>query len=214
MSEAAENQAWVIPDFFYELIARMIPGLVAIAIFMYWSKSDFNKVVASGGAPVNEYSKVVSIAGLSVFGLVAGWVIGVTLDVGAYAIGKQFFPELQKEFAPDVTPSLEVVQWLSDTDRKIMTKQTAVKILFRNMMVICALTGVICQGMCFWPEWHLWVSFLPGLHDHYVRYEYLCWILAFVFWLCWKQQRSGLSSWWKMEEERVSKSSAAGGSPS
>jgi len=58
-----------IPDFFREFISRIIPGMVFIGIYIFWSGKHL-KVVFSD-------------ATLSVFVLVAAWIIGVTIDVGA-----------------------------------------------------------------------------------------------------------------------------------
>jgi hypothetical protein len=216
MPDGAEKQTWVIPDYFYELIARMIPGSIAIAISMYWSESDFGKVASS--------------VGLSVFALGVAWVLGATLDVGAFTFFKnakrvcmrldvkaftfsktaKWFQDKLETFACPVNPKLEVVRGLSDLDRRTITKAMALKILFRNMLVICVLTMLICLGMHVCPSRDF---YLPRLQNDYWLYALLCCFLIVVFWGCWKELDSSISHWWTEQEKRLN-TSAAGGSPS
>ena len=71
-----EKGAQLIPDFFYEFISRIIPGLIVIALCFFWSGTNFD-------------SKSITtpfLAGTSFFSLLLGWVIGTTLDVGVFVV--------------------------------------------------------------------------------------------------------------------------------
>jgi hypothetical protein len=183
MTDSEENQTGAIPEFFYDIIARMIPGLLAIVIYMYWSKADFKSVVSN--------------VGMSGFVLVAAWVVGVTLDVGVFAIAKKICSGkwLQK-VAPDLNPLLGITRKLPPFERRLIAKALAQIIFFRNMMVICGSAALICLVMCFLPIFDL---LLPALRDHDYLCGLLCVILWWVFWLCWKLQRGSVADWLKAE---------------
>jgi hypothetical protein len=188
MSDGESSQTGGVPDFFYELIARIIPGVVVVAISIYWSKGDFKTV----------YSSV----GLSVFMLVAAWIIGVTLDIGVFA-GYKLCPE---KYRQKITPDLSTYAWilrkLLPFDRKLVTKALALIVFFRIMTIICVFALLICVAMLLFPRWDF---FLPALHDHFWRYGLVSVILALVFGICWNEQHRELDSWFRSEAELLSK---------
>lgn len=145
VSEQGEKLAAIIPDFFFELISRIAPGFVVIVLSLYWAGSDFKAVVFT--------------IGLSVFMLAAAWIIGVTLDVGVYSIGKilhldkWLLRDPEGELSPVTekvdTEEVEYDRWeylrkASSWERGRIIKAEAQLIFFRNMMSVCALTAVIC----------------------------------------------------------------------
>ena len=189
MSDGESSQTGGIPDFFYELIARIIPGVAVVAICIYGSNGDFETV----------YSSV----GLSVFVLVAGWIIGVTLDLGVFGGWKWLCRHNQRleKTASDLSQYAWIVRKLLPWDRKLVTKAHAQIVFFRSMTVICLLIVCICVAMLcgavlrFPPPDFL----LPALHDHHLRYGAVCLILALVFLACWKWQHQELVKWYKDE---------------
>jgi hypothetical protein len=194
MSDGEPSQTVGIPDFFYELIARIIPGAAVVAICIYGANGDFKAV----------YSSV----GLSVSVLVAGWVIGVTLDLGVFAGWEWLSPErLRKNIAPDLIEYAWIDRKLLPWDRKLVTKARAQIVFFRSMTAICVFTVLICVAMLYFPRWDF---LLPALHDHAWSYGTVCFILIWVFGSCWKWQHDELEEWYKEEEKVLSKSSQSG----
>ena len=61
MAEEPEKLTGLVPEFYFELFARIIPGLAAIWTSMYWSECDLKTVYSS--------------LGLSAFMLVGAWVV-------------------------------------------------------------------------------------------------------------------------------------------
>jgi hypothetical protein len=76
MPELEDKPTTIIPDFYYDLIGRIAPGFVVVAVFLYWSGSNFEVVF--------------STIGQSVFALTVAWIIGTTLDAGVYYVGITF----------------------------------------------------------------------------------------------------------------------------
>ena len=187
--DSAENPTVFVPDFFFECIARIIPGLVVVAICIYWSKGNFETVY--------------SHSWVSVFVLVGAWIIGVILDIGFYAIAKSFagvFKSVVKfilpgkwvtklhEWVRKVAPVIDLgfIRQLGSWDRSRAIKSSAQVIFYRSMGEICFLTLVACGVMYLAPRWDFW---LPGLHDQGGRYALVSVILFLVFVLCWTTQR-------------------------
>jgi len=132
-----EQLTGLVPDFFFELIARIVPGLVGVLSCVYWSGRDFKP----------DHFGVLTL-------LVAAWVVGVTLDVGVYRIVYAILPEkVRHEVVPDLRPTTEFFRELPVRDRGILFKQFALLVFLRGMMVICAVTGVACWFMGSWSGW-------------------------------------------------------------
>lgn len=145
------SPATLIPEFSSELIARIIPGLVAIIILIYSISGDFPMAHSTIGLEVFK----------SVILLVAAWIVGLTLDVGVFAVGvfakeRLKWKWLKKAVGEDLPPAraLEVTRELDDWERKLLSKHVALRIFFRNMAVVSALTGLTCLVMLFRPGWH------------------------------------------------------------
>ena len=174
MPEPEENQTTIIPDFFAELISRIAPGFVVIALFLFWSGKDIKGVF--------------STVGLSVFVLAAAWIIGITLDVGIFCVGKKFHIEtlLNKLPSDDKNYHWKYLRTAKAWERGIINKQKALVIFFRNMMSVCGLTTLICIIVEFSSSLE---SLLPVLYSHCRCYGLLAFVLFFVYWLCWLAQR-------------------------
>ena len=67
-----EDKAELIPDFFRELMSRIIPGLVVVFLFIYWSE--------------NKHKLALSETSTFTLFLLPAWIIGITLDLGCYYI--------------------------------------------------------------------------------------------------------------------------------
>jgi hypothetical protein len=162
-----------VPDFFFELIARIVPGLVAILTCAYWSGGDFKAAYSNAGP-------------LALL-LVAAWVVGVTLDVVVYRIVYAVLPKgVRTTVVPDLRPPTEFFRRLPVWDRRILFKQFALLVFLRGMMVLCAVTGVVCVVMWLWSGA---LCYLPVLYQHYRRYGVICSILALLFGVSWRAHR-------------------------
>jgi hypothetical protein len=153
---------------------------VAILTSIYWSGGNFKTVSSS--------------LGLSAFMLVAAWVVGVTLDIGVFMIVPAILPEkVLKEVVPNLAPTVLFIRDLPVWDRGILFKQFALMVFLRGMLVMCAVTGVVCVVMWLWSGWlYDW----PFLHEDYGQYGVVCSILACLFWLAWKGNRR-VTPFWK-----------------
>ena len=202
MADGESSVAGGIPDFFYELIARIIPGVVVIAISIYWFSGNFK--TSSG----------VELSVFVFFGLVAAWIIGVTLDLGVFVgwkwfVGRKWLLRLRhylkrEEFVSDLIQYGWIVRKLEPLDRKLVTKAHAQIVFFRSMTAICAFAVLICLAMLCVPYWGF---LLPALDDCAGFYALIYSILALVFWSCWKWQHGELEKWYKEEAKLYPKSS-------
>jgi hypothetical protein len=175
-----EKLSGLVPDFYFELIARIIPGSIVILSFIYWSG--------------RELKEVFSTFGVSALLLMAAWIIGVILDLGLYAACPKMLAP------PELSSSLETVRALQPWDRRIYFKQYALLIFLRGMAVVCGLTALITVLMRFCsgelsgsPVIQVcsgWFSDLPVLHEHYLRYGLPCTVLQLVFFLSWRVHRA------------------------
>jgi hypothetical protein len=183
--EPKETQ--IIPDFFYEFIARIIPGLVFIALCLYWSDSDFKAISAS--------------VGLSLFVLVAAWIIGTTLDLGVFVIVNLICPKCLLEKIP--APHPDTWDHLCKTkswEREIYKKTEAVCIFYRSMASICALMVflifiVTTFSLTLDSVLPALTKHLPALLRHPWVYGILGVIFFFVFVSCWWAQKNALEAW-------------------
>lgn len=218
MSEPEKELTTIIPDFFFELIGRIAPGFVVIALSLYWTGSG------------SDFKTVFSNIGLSAFALAAAWIIGVTLDigvycilamlrdVGVYCIGKRLPFE---KWWPPHPEDYGFVRWeylldASVWERGIINKTQALLIFFRNMMSVCALTALICIIMEYSSTLDSWLlvfrlrlelgqildSLLPVLHIHHLRYGILADVFLFVFFLSWRLTFECLYVGWPKMFER------------
>jgi hypothetical protein len=178
-----EQVTGLVPDFFFELIARIVPGLVAILTCAYWSGGDFKAAYSN--------------AGPFALLLVAAWVVGVTLDVVVYRIVYAILPKgVRTKFVPDLRPPMEFIRRLPVWDRRILFKQFALLVFLRGMMVLCAVTGVVCVIMWLWSGA---LYYLPVLYQHYGCYGVICSIFALLFWVSWRAHRLELVDWCEVE---------------
>ena len=179
MSEQGEQLTSIVPDFFADLIGRIVPGFVVITLSLYFSGNDLKAAF--------------STFGLSVFVLAAAWIIGVTLDVGVYCILKGPCADklLKLKPFPD-DPHNCHWDYLCNTntwERGIINKARALSVFFRNMLFICALTALACVIAEFVSCLN---SLLPLLYSHRWRYVFLALFFSRVFYLCWIEQRNWL----------------------
>jgi len=180
-----EKGAQLIPDFFYEFISRIIPGLIVIALCFFWSGTNFD-------------SKSITtpfLAGTSFFSLLLGWVIGTTLDVGVFVVAnplKEIF--VKKNHHEKKSDILEADYWeglkkMTAWERNYFHKQTALKIFFRNMASICFLTTIIIFIHRFGldSEFPALERYLPDLLTRNSG-GYLIWSLFFgvIFFFGWR----------------------------
>ena len=156
MAEEPEKLTGLVPEFYFELIARIIPGLGAIWISMCWSGCDFKTVYSS--------------LGLSAFILVGAWVIGVTLDVGVFRVYRKI---LGNRFVPELSSSPVTIRKLPEWVRKSIFKDYAVVIFSRGMFVIWVVTLAICLVMEYWRGLLSYLPDLPALDQHHSRYGVL-----------------------------------------
>jgi hypothetical protein len=166
-----EQLTGLVPDFFFELIARIPPGLVGVLSCVYWSGRDLK-------------ADHFGVLGL----LVAAWVVGVTLDVGVYRIVYAILPELPEKVrnnvVPDLRPTTEFFRELPVWDRGILFKQFALLVFLRGIMVMCAVTGVGCWVMWLWSGW---LCHSPLLPQHYGWCGVVFSILGSLCW--WKRKK-------------------------
>ena len=202
--DGEKNEAEFIPDFYREFISRIIPGLVVIALYLYWSNTDFKAIFPgeSTGATITSSS----------FLFIAAWIIGVTLDVGIFLIAVQILRIIQKKFhclkhclkkllespmdyneqeGNNEQDEWEYLRAANPWERGIIIKTFAQVIFFRGMFSICALTVILSvSSMIGRPE--KLSDWLPVLF----RMKCTCLILSLVFsllfCLCWWQGRKGL----------------------
>ena len=120
ITEPEPKETQLIPDFFYEFISRIIPGLVVIALSFYWSDSDFKAISSS--------------LGLSLFVLVAAWIIGTTLDVGVFMVVKWICPGLLKKIPASHRDIWEYLCKAKSWERESYNKAEALRIFFRNII--------------------------------------------------------------------------------
>lgn len=213
LSEQAGKLTEIIPDFFFELISRIAPGFVVIALSLYWGGCDFKTVFSNTGLS----------AWMLPAALAAAWIIGVTLDVGVFCIGKKLRldewllqgpkdgsqADPKSGLQPDPKDHDEYKRWQyrcksSSWERGRMGKAEAQVIFFRNMMSVCALTALICVIMELSSSLD---SLLPVLHGHPWTYLALAIFFFFIFWPSWLMMRLSLRMDWvrllrlkKMEE--------------
>jgi hypothetical protein len=211
MSDGESSQTGGVPDFFSELIARVIPGVVVVAISIYWYNGDFKKVYSDG---------------LWVVALVVAWIIGVTLDLGVFGIymlcleklrkivhdiitsawmlrhAEAIFCKLVTKILQEIVHDFGTSAWmLRDVEplfRKLVTKMFAVLVFFRSMAVFCGFTVAICVVMpiCPWCDF-----FLPRLGCCPCLYLVVSLVLGLVFGFCWYEEHRQINSWF--ESERV-----------
>jgi|SRR5208282_3384198 len=210
------SHAGLIPDFFYELIARIAPGSIAIALSIYWANGDFETVYSSGV--------------LSVFLLVPAWIIGVTLDLSVFSVLRPIFYRHKKPkdleapkdvkglkgwakvvhyFIPYEDPTLEVIEKWPSLERVLFTKKKAEVIFLRIMCTLCAVIALVCMVMNpFLPlggwlrhhfpspsswDYATWLgNKLPILQLHSRPFFWLCLILTVVFYWCWREESYAL----------------------
>ena len=187
MLEPETNNTQVIPDFFYEFISRIIPGLVVITISLYWSDSDIKAIFSS--------------VGLSLFVLVAAWIIGMTLDAGGFTIVKRICPQRFLEKIPSCHPNThdhlcKTNRW----EREIFSKAQAQSIFFRSMTTICALSIFLTSTVTIFSSklnsmCPALLKHLPALLRHPWIYGICGFVFFFVFLSCWWAQRKCLESW-------------------
>jgi hypothetical protein len=182
------EKAEIIPDFFYELISRIMPGFMAIAILVY----------ASGNHLVEVFSRLE----LSVFLLMLAWVFGIILDVGFFCTVKficaDFLPRLRgKTLWEGIWKPKRNLWKYSRTarpwERGMLNKSEAQMIFFRTMALICFLLYFLCL-LC--KIFSLCDALFPILarntpHGN-VLVEICSPILGGVFLLCWRQQSQSL----------------------
>ena len=172
----------VIPDFFFEFISRIIPGLVVIALCLYWSDSNL-KVI---------FSNIES----SFFVLVASWIIGTTLDLGVFLIVKRICPKclLDKTKTTDLDIWKKLCE-LNSWQREYYFKTQAVCIFFRGMASISALS--VCLIFIITSSHLKMDSVLPALLRHPWVYGILGVIFSIVFVWCWWAENGALHEWSK-----------------
>jgi hypothetical protein len=183
MASNEENAAQIIPDFFAEFIGRITPGLVVIALAVFWSGKNFKAVFSS--------------VELSVFVLAAAWIIGITLDMGIFCIGKLFYLDRCEKLLPPLNTGEDYWKYILNAkawERGIINKQMAQLIFFRNMMSICALMALISIAMNFPSSLNF---LLPVLDNYHQIFGILGSVFFFVFGLCWQAQRETIRVDWK-----------------
>ncbi len=168
----------LVPEFFFELIARIVPGLVGVLSCVYWSGRDLK----------DDHFGVLGL-------LVAAWVVGVALDVGVYRIVYAILPEeVRKNVVPDLRPTTEFIRELPAYDRGILMKQFALLVFLRAMIVMCAVTGLGCWVIWSWSGWLINLLLLP---QHYGRCGVAFSILGSLCWWGWVGfSIPGSPRWW------------------
>ncbi|HEY1717499.1 MAG TPA: hypothetical protein VGH42_04295 [Verrucomicrobiae bacterium] len=190
------NKTEFIPDFYREFISRIIPGLVVIALYIYWSETDFKVVFSS-------YL-------MSSFLLIAAWIIGVTLDVGIFLIvdlivgADKFIPKPQKnpgESEPTkhqekslesndnaYTDEWEYLCKAKPWERGIILKTLSQVIFFCVMFSICALAVILSLASISerFPKLNCG---LPVLFQYKYYYLVSALVFSFVYLLCWWKNR-------------------------
>lgn len=174
-----------IPDFFRELISRIIPGLVVIALCLYWSKGDFKAT----------YSSVA----ISVFVIMTAWIIGVTLDVPLYVayqslIGVKKIKEnpIAKRIILEPLDDWDVLCKATSWERGAIIKSVALTTFYRNMSAIGALTALLTHPS-FGGIFPALITMFPGLFAYRLWYMILglfCWV---SFACCWYSNRKGIN---------------------
>jgi hypothetical protein len=200
-------KAELIPDFVKEFIGRIIPGLVTMALYMYWSGSGFTVAFST---------TILSATILAfVFILVAAWIIGVTLDLGVYLIvynaGRKICPKRLEKMG-NFTAGLGEWYYLSKTnswERGYLIKDAGQVVFLRSMGFICALTASVSlmsilkfpSGLNFW---------LPALFNYNWLYFISGLAFCLVFWCCWWMNYSSHSKHVQKLCERLRDTSKCG----
>lgn len=192
MEKELDKLGTVIPEFFYELVTRAFPGIVVLSVCFYWSGGNFKDVFSTGG----ESGFV-----LAGFVLIMAWIVGITLDAGAYQIGKLLrFDKLLDSFPKDTKgDGLDYIRRVEAWERKLIFMQMALVIFFRSMGVICFFT--FCVSIlnflfsvlnCSLLVFNRFQAKLPLLCGHFVIYGLVSFVFACVFGLCWHEQRKSV----------------------
>ena len=153
-----DDNLWAfIPDFIYDFIGRIIPGLIVISLYLYWT-----------GKGLECFHHTFEI---SLFILVAAWVIGVTLDEGVFFFWKLF----RKSVFPGDDP---LPRW--ESEPASLVKHKGLGIFYRSMAVICGVTISLSLSMIF-------LSFLttspPDVNDDCVEHLLSDLLSALTTWL-------------------------------
>jgi hypothetical protein len=198
MSNLDEKSLPLIPEFFHELIARIIPGMVAI-VSTIWATGNLSTALANSKEPLTE----------SFLFLVASWVVGSVLDIGilalydqADALAHRVLPEgVMKVFkaalhrpSPQTPKTNEwwIIRELSPWERGVIMKTVAQRTLFRSLSATCALVTLTCLVMecALGPQLHL-----PVLYDHHRRYAIATGALLWVLVSAWRVLRRDIVNW-------------------
>jgi len=195
---AEENHPSFIPEFFFEFIARIVPGLVLLAAACFLFHGDFSVLYAYATAG----NTAISSLGTSGFLLVVAWIFGVVLDVGLFTVVKLLplkkCPPPFKNWIPSPEENetfLKTILTMEPWKREAVYKMKSLGIFYRSMGVICALIAIarLSVGLGVWtnntfrgfaqlPWWIGWVFTS----------------LAVVFYLCWNDHGKSVGHWWKI----------------
>ena len=197
----------LIPEFFVEFISRIVPGLVVIFLFFYWQKDGLKNI--------SDHKDDFSGLGLSLFILVAAWVIGVTLDVGVFIIFRKILKKRADDHSNKIPKIWETMHLAKPWERGNIAKAAAQMLFFRSMVSICAIVVVLsalmeiqfllvshyrdCNFVDIIPDSIMdFLSELkelfPILYEHNGFYAFISIALGVVFYYVWEVQPDSLTA--------------------
>jgi hypothetical protein len=170
----------IIPEVYYDLIARMIPGIIFLLLFFILTKG-FNRQIFLEHIIIGE--KIFSMVGFLLIGLVLSYAFGLMFDVLGDFFCVLFIKGLNKIFNCKIKEGLAISCELDEFHGKdfvpIFIKITAEKVFFRSLFLISLIFYFPNNNIEFIPYFNIVKDLIPLMFfilviymEIYLRYRF------------------------------------------